>query len=131
MGLSFRGLDEFRAAFERIADKAPETASDVSRRHLQETVYPLSQTLVPKLSGDLAGTGRIEEGPRPGSWSLRYGDSKVSNPAEVDYAAAVHERDATHLPPTQYKYVEKPLKETVEQFKTRAAKAFKDLADGV
>jgi hypothetical protein len=130
MGLSFRGLDEFRGAFERVRDGASNTSSETARRHLEETVYPLSQTLVPKLTGDLAGTGRVEEGSSAGAWALRYGNSEVENRAEVDYAAAVHERDATHLPPTQYKYVEKPLKETVEQFRTRAARAFKDLADG-
>jgi hypothetical protein len=86
--------------------------------------------LVPKLTGALAGTARVESGDKPGAWVLRYGNSKTSNPAEVDYAAAVHERPATHLPPTQDKFVEKPLKETIPQFKERAARAFRDVVDG-
>lgn len=131
MGLSVKGLSEFRDAFKRLGERSPEKLGETARKHLETDVLPKSQALVPELTGALKGTGRVVPGKKDNSWAVKYGDSPVQDRSAVDYAAAVHERDATHLPPTQYKFLEKPLKESVPALKNSAAKALDDLARGV
>lgn len=128
MGLKFEGLREFREAFERLREQAPEKLSEASREHLQEVVFPQSQTLVPELTGALKETGRVVPGAKPRSWQIKYGNSPVEDRSLVDYAAAVHEREATHEPPTGYKFLSRPLNGNNDLFKERAAKKLDDLA---
>lgn len=128
MGLSFEGLEEFRAAFSRLRDRGPEVVGTAVRRHMEEDVLPATQERVPVLTGRLKATGRVEAGAQPHEWVVWYGDSATNNDAAVDYAAAVHEREARHVPPTEMKFVEGPLKESVERLADRAARALDDLA---
>lgn len=126
-----KGLEEFRAAFENISRRGREEISDGLREHLEEVVKPQADVLVPKLTEALAQTGRVVPGAARDSWQLRYGNSPVSNTAEVDYAAAVHERDdVAHLPPTSAHFVERPLRDTAGQIPRRVGKKLEDLAEG-
>ena len=128
MGLQMDGLDEFREAFARLRDRGPEVIGTAVRRHMEEDVLPAAQERVPVLTGRLKATGRVEAGQEPHEWVVWFGDSATENDALVDYAAAVHERDARHAPPTGVKFVEDPLKESVERLAHRAAHALDDLA---
>lgn len=130
MGLKMDGLGEFRAAFERIRDRGEEKLSEVVRDHMEHDVFPETQKRVPVMLGRLKGTGRVEPGTEPHEYSVWYGDSAVDNDSMVDYAAAVHEREARHAPPTGTKFVEEPLKESVPRLAEKAAKAMEDLARG-
>lgn len=128
MGLNLDGLDEFRAAFQRIMDHGEEVIGTAVRRHMEEDVLPATQEHVPVMTGRLKATGRVEQGNTPTEWKVWYGDSATDNDALVDYAAAVHEREAKHVPPTGVKFVEDPLNESVERLAQRAAKDLEDLA---
>lgn len=129
MGLKLDGLDEFRAAFERLRDRGRETLDNTLRDHMEHDVLPETQKRVPVMTGRLKGTGRVEKG-TGGEYTVWYGDSAVNNDTLVDYAAAVHERDARHEPPTGTKFVEEPLKESVPRLADKAAQALEDLAAG-
>lgn len=128
MGISLDGLDEFRASFQRIRDRGEEAIGTAVRRHMEEDVLPKTQEHVPVMTGRLKATGRVEQGDSPTEWVVWYGDSASNNDALVDYAAAVHEREAKHVPPTGTKFVEDPLKESVQRLVNRAAQALEDLA---
>lgn len=130
MGLSMNGLSEFRDAFQRLGEQSPEKLGEAAKKHLETDVLPKSQLLVPELTGALKGTARVVPGSKPNSWAVKYGDSPVQDRSAVDYAAAVHERDARHIAPTEYKFLETPLKESVDAFKNSAAKALDELAGG-
>lgn len=132
MGLKFEGLDEFRKAFERIRHDGKDTLSKAVYEHMRDRVYPEAQIKVPVLTGALKGTGRIMRGDKPGSWQIRYGDSPVEDDSAVDYAAAVHQiLTHHHAAPTQAKFLEEPLKDSVESLKVHAAKKLDELAQGV
>lgn len=128
MGVSFEGLDDFRSAFQRIRDHGEEVIGTAVRRHMEEDVLPETEKHVPVMTGRLKSTGRVEQGGSPTEWVVWYGDSAVNNDSLVDYAAAVHEREARHVPPTGTNFVEDPLKESVERLAERAARALEDLA---
>lgn len=130
MGIKMEGLDEFRAAFERLRDKSDETASRVVQDHMEHDVFPETQTRVPVMTGRLKGTGRVVRGEEKNSSTVVYGDSPVNNDLLVDYAAAVHEREARHASPTGTKFVQEPLEESVERLAEKAARAFEDVARG-
>jgi hypothetical protein len=131
MGLRFEGLEEFRAAFQRVKDRGSETIDGSVRKHMEEDVLPETKRRVPKKTFALADTGHVEPGEKVGSHKVVYGDSSVNNDSMVDYAAAVHEiTKARHAPPTGAKFVEEPLKESVERLAERTAKALDDLAQG-
>ena len=128
MGLSMDGLDEFKAAFERLRERGPEVIGTAVRTHMEEEVLPATQERVPVMSGRLKATGRVERGQEPHEYVVWYGDSATNNDALVDYAAAVHEREARHAPPTGVDYVKVPLEESVGRLADRAARALEDLA---
>lgn len=131
MGLKFDGLEEFRSAFQRLRDRGAETVDGEVKAHMEEDVFPETQRRVPRKTGSLAATGHVEAGEKQGSHKIVYGNSSVNNDSEVDYAAAVHEIEkARHAPPTGTKFVEEPLKESVERLAERTAKALDDLAQG-
>lgn len=130
MGIKMEGLDEFRAAFERLRGKSGEAASRVVQDHMEHDVFPQTQVRVPVMTGRLKDTGRVVQGDQPHSASVVYGDSPVNNDLLVDYAAAVHERDARHASPTGTKFVQEPLEGSVERLAEKAAKAFEDVAKG-
>jgi hypothetical protein len=130
MGLKL-DTEKFRGAFERLQDKAKETASKSVEDHMKDVVFPETQLQVPKLTGALEATGEVRPGTKPGRWQIHYGNSPVNNRDMVDYAAAVHEiEDHRHAPPTKTKFVEDPLKDLLPRLKESAAKKFDDLAQG-
>lgn len=130
MGIKLDGLDEFKAAFERLRDGAERKLDETLKDHMEHDVFPETQKRVPEMTGRLKGTGRVEKGDSGHEYSIWYGDSAVNNDTLVDYAAAVHERDARHEPPTGTKFVEGPLKESVPRLADKAAQALEDLARG-
>lgn len=130
MGLKFDGLEEFRESFERLRDRAGDVTDQTLQDHMEHDVFPETQNRVPVMTGRLKETGRVEGGTEPHTVSVWYGDSAVNNDRLVDYAAAVHERDARHAPPTGTKFVQEPLEESVPRLADKAAKAYEDLARG-
>jgi len=128
MGLELNGLEEFKAAFERLRDRGPEVIGTAVRAHMEQEVLPATQERVPVMLGRLKATGRVEPGSVPHEYVVWYGDSATNNDALVDYAAAVHEREARHEPPTGTGYVKEPLEESVPKLADRAARALEDLA---
>ena len=130
MGLKLN-MEEFRAAFQRLRDGAGDTCAKAVREHMLLDVLPATQARVPKLTGALVGTARVEAGRTPYETSVWYGDSATENDLAVDYAAAVHEiLEKKHAPPTSAKYVEEPLHESVPRLIERAGHELQDLADG-
>lgn len=70
-----------------------------------------SRVLVPVDTGILRGSAYVTDP------DVRSGRISVSMGYATDYAAAVHERlDAVHNPPTQAKYLEKPLLEDLPEY---------------
>lgn len=131
MGLSLNGLEEFRAAFERLRDRSRQELDSTVKRHMEDDVLPKTQEKVPIATGALKGTGRVEPGSKNGSYAVWYGDSAVNNDSMVDYAAAVHEIEhARHDPPTQAKFVQEPLEESVPRLVKSAGDALERLARG-
>ncbi len=96
----------------KLAEKNFEDAfEDAANAHI-EVVFAQTQIRVPKETGRLAETGRVEHnssGRRHVSNSIWYGEPGEGE-GIVDYAAAVHEiLSASHNPPTGAKFVEVPL----------------------
>jgi len=130
MGIKIDGLEEFRAAFERLREGSGDTATNVVQDHMEHDVFPETQMKVPVMTSRLKDTGRVERGLGPHEFVVWYGDSAENNDRLVDYAAAVHEREAKHAPPTGTKFVQEPLESSVDRLAEKAAKAFEDLARG-
>lgn len=132
MGFEFFGVRELRESLTRLKEGHGDAIDTALEDSMTEVVYPETQVLIPKLTGLMAGTGRVErtEGEEH-AFSIWYGDSAVNDktPGVVDYAAAVHERDATHEPPTQYKYVETVLEESKEIIAQRVADKLEELME--
>lgn len=101
-------------------------------------VFNRSQYLVPVDTGALRSSGRVEAPVLEGFQvvvSIKYGG------AAAPYALWVHEvpppeesvageRSAYHLPPTQWKYLEEPLMETIEDFKVEFRRTVERLVQG-
>lgn len=131
MGLKVTGLKEFRGAFERLRDDGGRTLERSVREHMEQDVFPETQTRVPVATGALKGTGRVVPGSRDGGTAIKYGDSPVEDDTMVDYAAAVHEiEEHHHDAPTQAKFVEEPLRQSVPRLKAKAAEDLDALAQG-
>lgn len=131
MGLTMDGLDDLRSAFTRLRDKGPQKLGEATRKYVEEVLFPVTQDRVPKATGDLQGTGEVREGSRAGGWEVRYGNSPVNNRSMVDYAAAVHEiEEHKHAPPTEAKFVQRPMHELKDRHKELAARALNELAEG-
>lgn len=131
MGLSMDGLEEFRAAFQRLRDRSRSELDSTVKRHMEDDVLPKTQEKVPVATGRLKETGRVEQGSSSGAHAVWYGDSAVNNDTMVDYAAAVHEiTQHRHDPPTQAKFVEEPLKESVPRLQQKAGEALERVARG-
>lgn len=130
MGIKLN-LKEYRGAFERLKERARETASKAVEEHMRDVVFPETMVQVPKATGALEGTGEVRPGTKPGSWQIHYGNSPINDRSMVDYAAAVHEIEKhKHAPPTKVKFVEDPLKHSLEELKKHAAKKFDETARG-
>lgn len=109
--------------FRKFKDDLPNAVKDGVDAHI-DRVFDETQVRVPRETGALAGTGRVEKKPTQGtkiSASIWYGEPG-EGPDVVDYAAAVHEiLDAKHAPPTGAKFVEQPLIESKEALVTTIA----------
>lgn len=102
-------------------------------------VFNRSQYLVPVDTGALRSSGRVEAPVMEGFQvvvSIKYGG------AAAPYALWVHEvpppgesvsggPSAYHLPPTQWKYLEEPLMETIDDFKIEFRQTVQRLVDGI
>lgn len=90
-------------------------------------VFAETQIRVPKKTTALQQTGKIVRNP---AGKNRYSYSIWYGGGDVDYAAAVHEiLRASHASPTQAKYVEQPLIESIgmakKNIRSAARKAIK------
>ena len=130
MGFEMNGLDELRDAFQRLRDRGEEVLDNALRDHMEHDVLPATQERVPVMTGRLKATGRVEKATEPNTYQVWYGDSSTNDDSLVDYAAAVHEREARHAPPTGTKFVEEPLNESKERLAQKAADALENLARG-
>lgn len=115
MGIRWRGIPQAVAKIERFKEAIPDRAQDAAEDYV-DLVKAQADVLVPKSTGALLGTGHT--GIKSGAGTTRsafvhYGDSSTDR-VGVFYAAAVHERFShRHAAPTQAKYVEQPLYETI------------------
>lgn len=92
-----------------------------------QTVFIETQVKVPKDTGALLASGNLSTNHRGSvfEWIIKYGNSNVDR-IGVFYAAAVHERPATHAAPTGTKYVEGPLMRSVAGWRRAAVRAMKE-----
>lgn len=87
-----------------------------------EQIMAKSKRIVPVDKGPLRASGHVQlpviRG-RKVSVTLGYGG------AAAPYALFVHEKQARHKPPTQWKYLETPLNEAIPGMAARIAKRMK------
>lgn len=125
MAFEMEGLAELEKMLKQAEESIAENAEDAVQNNIQE-IFEETQRRVPKDTGKLADSGRIEWVEKSGAVReamIRYGDSNIDR-VGVFYAAAVHEiLDAQHDPPTGPKYVELPLIEGQDKFERDIAKA--------
>lgn len=117
-------FDKLELKFREAAEKVPDKVDDAVQDHV-EKVFEQTQVRVPRESGRLAATGKVEKtthGEKK-SAKITYGEPGEGK-GVVDYAAAVHEiLHAKHVPPTGAKFVEQPLIESIDTAKEKTAKA--------
>lgn len=105
-----------QAKIKRASEEMPKAVDAATKEHI-EAVFAETKILVPKKTGALLSTGKVQKNETTAdhsSYSIVYGGG------EVDYAAAVHEiLKASHAQPTQAKYVEEPLVASSPAAKTR------------
>lgn len=101
-----------------------EAAARNTGRTLAQGVFADTQREVPKDTGALAASGRMDEntGGSVFTWNIQYGNSNVDR-IGVYYAAAVHERAARHAAPTKMKFVEDPMVRSTPLWQRSIARA--------
>jgi hypothetical protein len=103
-------LNEWLRSMESSYKQAIDEAEGALETALRKWVYAPSQRLVPRDTGLLASTGYVSV-TRSSSDRLRG-----SVGYDTDYAIYVHENPAAaHKAPTQWKFVEQPFSENVDQ----------------
>lgn len=126
MGFRFKNIAETKKAFDSIAKSADAEADRIAEKHT-DIVFQETQRQVPKKTGALARTGRIEHSKQTGpvrSYSIWYGTSDTDN-VPLDYAAAVHEIKKADHKTGNWKYVEGPMVESLSLFKQLAIRRIK------
>ena len=113
-----RGSRELRRELKRRGRQAPKA---LARALFQEAeqIMSVSKRLVPVDTGALRASGHVQLPVIRGKKVkvvLGYGG------AAAPYAVFVHEKQARHNPPTQWKYLEKPLFQAVPGMAGRIAK---------
>ena len=84
-----------------------------------EQIMAKSKRIVPVATGALRASGHVQPPEVVGkriTVVLGYGG------AAAPYAVIVHERPATHAPPTQWKYLETPMNEAIPGMARRIAR---------
>lgn len=103
--ITVKRVGALRAALRRKRDGAPRALARALYAEA-EAIMAASKRIVPVDTGALRASGHVRPPVIRGSRVrvvLGYGG------AAVPYAVFVHERPATHRPPTQWKYLEVPL----------------------
>lgn len=93
-----------------------EASPEVLKEALEPT-FAMSQEIVPVRTGDLKESGYLEVRSFRGSAQVEIGYGKGGQP---DYAVMVHENpDMHHAAPTQYKFLQQPLEQDIDNVKQR------------
>lgn len=122
---SVKGAIELKLALMRLGDRAPKAAAKALYQEVEENVTaPAKEIYTPVDTGNLRSTIHTElpviEGTRV-TVTVRAGGP------EAPYALAVHERlNARHAPPTQAKYIERPLTDAKKGMAARLAKRIRE-----
>lgn len=127
MGIKTSGFEEAHKKLQRARTVIPDVAGDAVLSHIRD-VFSDTLVLVPKETGALQSTGHIDAvsitGPKR-SWKIVYGEPGEGE-GVIDYAAAVHEiLTAKHPSPTQAKFVEQPLMESIPKARRKSATAIR------
>jgi hypothetical protein len=137
MSIDLYGSEDLLEKFARMGRDSTAVVGRVLYNYAND-VFNRSQYLVPVDTGALRSSGRVEAPVLEGFAvvvSIKYGG------AAAPYALWVHEvpppeeaasgeRTAYHLPPTQWKYLEQPLLDTIEDFKVEFRKTVERLVEG-
>ena len=136
MSVDVYGADDLLRQLVRMGQNSSAVVGRVMYAYAND-VFNRSQYLVPVDTGALRSSGRVEAPVMSGREivvSIKYGG------AAAPYALYVHEvpppgdegggRTAYHLPPTQWKYLEQPLMETIDDFRSAFRQAVNRLVDG-
>ena len=123
MSIKMNTRDTLRL-WDNLIKEFPIAITVATDEHIND-VFGETQILVPKKTLALAESGKVVHNKTSryrASFSIWYGDE--SEP--LDYAAAVHEiLKASHAPPTQAKFVEQPLIESIKACKKKIVSAAK------
>lgn len=107
----------------KIFVKGLENATAEVLEDALKPVFVESQKLVPVDKGKLKRSGFLESRDEPNGGSVEIGYAKGGNPP---YAALVHERmDLFHDPPTQAKFLERPLNDQFFSVQKRIVNSYK------
>lgn len=118
MKVSFelKGTKELSARLKRLGPEAVQAAA-ASLYQSAEAVMTKSKEICPVQTGALRASGQVGMPEVTGNnvlVELGYGN------ASVDYAVHVHENlQAFHKPPTQAKFLEQPLKESLKDIEDK------------
>jgi len=137
MSVDLYGADDLLEKFARMGRDSTAVIGRLLYFYAND-VFNRSQYLVPVDTGALRSSGRVEAPVLEGFAvvvSIKYGG------AAAPYALWVHEvpppedanpgeRTAYHLPPTQWKYLEQPLLETLDDFRVEFRRTVERLVEG-
>ena len=113
-----RGSPKLRAAVRQWLRDQPERLAGALFLE-GEQIMAKSKRIVPVATGALRASGNVQPPEVVGKRVrivLGYGG------AAAPYAVFVHERPATHAPPTQWKYLEQPMNEAIPGMARRIAR---------
>lgn len=125
VGVELRG----KAAVMRQLQRHGKAAKDEYARALHreaQAIMRKSQKIVPVDTGELKRSAFVRQPRRVYKQDLPYEIVMGYGNVDVRYAMAVHERlDVYHKPPTQAKYLERPMKEAAVGMSERIAAAIR------
>lgn len=109
---------EIMSALKQFEDVTPEILLSV-----MQPIFEESQVLVPVSTGDLKNSGYVELTSFRGTPTVEIGYAKGGNPW---YAMYIHEMiNIPHKPPTQAKFLEKPVNDHLSTLQDDIANAYK------
>lgn len=115
-----RGMDKLDAVLE-AGGKAAEDETGPATYDVAQDAFALSQRMVPVRTGSLRSSGHVDPPQATADGTvveLAYGGAAAS------YALYVHEDPTVkHDPPTQWKFLERPVKHYSRDFGERLAQA--------
>lgn len=114
-------LQELKDNFSKLFENIDTQSAQIVAEALEPT-FEKSQIYVPVKSGDLKASGYLESSSFRGHATVEIGYGKGGEPP---YAVFVHEMPIYHAPPTQDKFLQRPLEEDAEQIAELVQQGFK------